>query len=291
MKDRFIVKFNGGLGNQMFQWALARAIEETTGMKAYFDMSYFKRGYARPYGLKVFQIEPNFIDDPWTQMRLNLIWRLRSFLNWKNFLGITLYSESHFNFDRNINKIKPNTFIEGFFQSELYFKCVEDKLREDFKFNTEASPKNLQIMTQMYSTNSISVHIRRGDYVEKQRFQELYAPCSIDYYKRAVEYIAQRQPEPTLFVFSDDITWAKLNFRLPYETVYISHNTGRASYEDMRLMSACKNNIIANSSFSWWGAWLNKNKDKIVIAPQKWFNDDEIVQTDVIPKEWVRLEN
>lgn len=291
MEDRVIVKFNGGLGNQMFQWALARAIAETTGMEARFDMSYFNRQYARPYELDVFKVEPKFVVDAWTIIRLKLIWALRSFLNWKDFLGITLYSESHFNFDKNINKIKSNAYIIGFFQSELYFTCVEDKLREDFKFEKEPDAKNMQIISQMYATNSIAIHIRRGDYVEKQRYQNLYATCSPDYYKRGVEYIAQKYPNPTLYIFSDDIRWAKQNIRLPYETVYISHNTGKKSYEDMRLMSLCRHNIIANSSFSWWGAWLNKNKEKIVIAPQKWFNDDEIIQTDIIPKDWIRLEN
>jgi hypothetical protein len=113
----------------------------------------------------------------------------------------------------------------------------------------------------------------------------------LEYYKRGVDYIASKYPNPKLFIFSDDIQWAKTNWDLPYETVFVNNNSGDKSYEDMRLMSMCKHNIIANSSFSWWGAWLNDNKEKIVIAPEKWFNDKRINQSDVIPEAWIKLEN
>lgn len=292
-KDKVYIKFNGGLGNQMFQWALGRMIQETTDMDVYYDMSYFKNSYARPYELDIFALVPNFVDDFFTKIKLAIIWWLRGLLKWEKVFGITLYSEAHFNFDRNIQRIKPNTFIEGFFQSEIYFKCVEDKLREDFKFKKETDSRNMDLINKLYSTNSVSLHIRRGDYVEKERNQQLYATCSMDYYRRGVEYIAKHSPDPTLFIFSDDIPWVKrnLDLKVPYDVVYIAHNTGEKSYEDLRLMSLCHHNIIANSSFSWWGAWLNNNSDKIVIAPQKWFNDDNIIQTDVIPKNWIRLDN
>lgn len=292
-QEKVFVKFNGGLGNQMFQWAVGRMIKETTDMDVFYDMSYFKKDYARPYQLDIFKLEPNFIGEFLTKIKLEFIWRLRSILKWEKVFGITLYSEAQFNFDRNINKIKPNTFIEGFFQSEIYFKCVEDKLREDFKFKKETDSRNKDLINELYSTNSISLHIRRGDYVEKERYQKLYATCSMDYYKRGVEYIAKQYPNPTLYIFSDDIPWAKENMdlKLPYDIVYVSHNSGDKAYEDLRLMSVCNHNIIANSTFSWWGAWLNRNQHKIVIAPQKWFNDENIIQTDIIPKNWIRLEN
>ena len=291
MKDKIILKLNGGLGNQMFQWALARMIEETTDMSVYLDMSYFTHGYARPFELDIFKLEPKLVEDFWTKLKLNIIWRLRSRLKWEEFLGLTLYSEAKFNFDQNIHRIKANTFIEGFFQSERYFKCVEKQLREDFVFAKAPDAENSRLKADICSENSISLHIRRGDYVQKKRYQNVYATCSLDYYKRGVEYIAQNHPNPTLFIFSDDIEWVKENLKLPYQSVYVSHNTGEKSFEDMRLMSSCKHNVIANSSFSWWGAWLNANPEKVVIAPKKWFNDEKIVQTDVIPENWVRLDN
>lgn len=290
-KEQFIIKFNGGLGNQMFQWAFARALEKKTGIKTIFDMSFFEKRYARPYELDVFKLNAQFVEDFWLKLKLKIIWKLRKKLNGKKFLGLTLYSEQHFAFDENAFKVKPNTYIEGFFQSEKYFQDIENELRADFQFKNPPDEENQKLIEKIGATNSISLHIRRGDYVKKKRYQNLYACCSFDYYKRGVEYIQSKYPNPTLFIFSDDIEWVRENLNLPYESIYISHNTGSKSYEDMRLMSLCKYNIIANSSFSWWGAWLNNNKEKIVVAPEKWFNDGKIIQSDVISQSWIKLEN
>lgn len=289
-----IVKLNGGLGNQMFQWAFARMIREMTEMDVSLDMSYFSKSYSRPYQLDIFEFRPEFVEDPMTKLKLAIIWTLRSFPSLSNLFGFTLYSEPHFHFDKNVAKIKSNTFVEGYFQSELYFKCVERKLRDDFRFKELPDGINQKMIDKIKSKNSISLHVRRGDYVEKKRYQDMYATCSLDYYRRGVEYIAKEsgsEEKPTLFVFSDDIDWARDNITLPYERVFVNINSGETSWEDMRLMSLCNHNIIANSSFSWWGAWLNKNEEKIVIAPEKWFNDENIIQTDIIPKSWVRIEN
>lgn len=287
----FIVKFNGGLGNQMFQFAFARALELKTGIKTIFDMSFFEKRYARPFELDIFGLKVPAVKNFLTKLHLQAIWTLRKKLNGKNFFGLNFYSEPHFEFDKNLFNLKPNTYIEGFFQSEKYFAQIENELRSDFQFKNKPDEQNQKLIEKIETTNSISLHIRRGDYVQKKRYQNAYATCCLDYYRRGVEYISKNAENPILFIFSDDIEWVKENLKLPYECVYVSHNTGAKSYEDMRLMSLCKHNIIANSSFSWWGAWLNNNKEKIVIAPLKWFNDEKIIQTDVIPTNWVRLEN
>lgn len=291
MKDKIIVKFNGGLGNQMFQWAFARMQEITNDMDVYFDMSYFSKGYARPYQLNIFNISPKFIEDPITKLKLSIIWIFREFFNRRKVFGLTLFSEKQFNFDPTISKIEPNTYVEGFFQSEKYFKSIEEQLKEDFKFIEPLSSENKAMLNRILAKNSIGIHIRRGDYVEKARYVDKYAACSLDYYKRGVEHIAKFYPEPNLFVFSDDIPWARKNLVLPYKTIYVSHNSGKNGYEDMRLLSLCTHNIIANSSFSWWAAWLNNNPNKIVIAPKKWFKDDNVIQTDIIPEDWVQIDN
>ena len=155
----------------------------------------------------------------------------------------------------------------------------------------EIDEENQKVLDKIKSTNSISLHIRRGDYVIKKRYQEVYAECTLDYYKRGVEEITKRYENPTLFIFSDDPDWVKANLKLDYESVYVDINSGEKSYADMRLMSSCNHNVIANSSFSWWGAWLNNNPEKIVIAPEKWFKDDSINQKDVIPESWIRIKN
>lgn len=291
MSDKNIVKFNGGLGNQMFQFAFGKALEKKMHFGTYFDMSFFNKRYSRPFELDIFGLKLNKIEDFLTKFKLALIWKLRKKLNNKNFLGINFYQESHFEYDENLFKLKPNTYIEGFFQSEKYFKDIESELRTDFKFKNPPNEENQKLIEKIEKTNSVSLHIRRGDYVQKKHFINVYATCSLDYYKRGVELIANKYESPTLFIFSDDIEWVKENLKLPYDSIYVNHNKGRHSFEDMRLMSLCKHNVIANSSFSWWGAWLNNNSKKIVIAPDKWFNDENIIQTDIIPTGWIKLAN
>lgn len=143
----------------------------------------------------------------------------------------------------------------------------------------------------MRGENSVSVHIRRGDYVTKSRYNKTYAHCTVKYYENAVDYIAKKFPNPHIYIFSDDTDWIKENIKFPYETEYVTHNIGQNSFEDIRLMSNCKHNVIANSTFSWWGAWLNQNSEKIVVCPDVWFQDSRIVQTDIYPKEWIRIKN
>lgn len=291
MVERFIIKFNGGLGNQMFQYAFGKALEAKTGVKTIFDMSFFEKKYARPYELNIFGLDVPAVEGFCDKLRLNLIWKFRKSLKHKTFLGLGFYPEAHFEFDIKLFTLEPNTYIEGFFQSEKYFGFVEEKIRNDFQFKTKPDSFNQHLIDMITSSNSISLHIRRGDYVQKKRYQNLYATCSLDYYKRGVEHIAKTVENPKLFIFSDDPNWVRQNLNLPYECIFVDNNSGSKSYEDMRLMSLCKHNVIANSSFSWWGAWLNNNSEKIVIAPQKWFNDEKIVQTDVIPQSWTRIDN
>lgn len=290
-ETKLIVKFNGGLGNQMFQHAFARALEAKTGHKVFMDMTFFDKGYSRPYELDVFKADVSKITGFLANAKLDFIWRFRRKLKNKKFLGTFIYEEPHFEFDEKVFEVGPDTYIHGFFQSEKYLNGVEEKIRDDFKFNPEPDEKNQAIIDKINSTNAVSLHIRRGDYVQKKRFQNKYATCSLDYYKRGLEQIVKTVSNPTLFIFSDDKEWVKENLSLPYETIFVDNNSGDKSYEDLRLMSLCKHNIIANSSFSWWGAWLNNNSEKIVIAPQKWFNDEKVVQTDVIPTSWIRIEN
>ncbi len=137
--------------------------------------------------------------------------------------------------------------------------------------------------------NGVSIHIRRGDYVTNTSANDFHGLCSLEYYSAGIEYVLSRVPDATLDVFSDDIEWARLNIRIPAPTIFIDHNQGRSSWEDMRLMSRCQHHIIANSSFSWWGAWLNPSPDKIVIAPSKWFADSSILTDDIVPSTWIRI--
>lgn len=289
--NRIIVKFNGGLGNQMFQWAYARAIAYKFNMDMYFDMSFFEKSYSRPFELGIFGLKPNKIVDNSDKFKMNVIWKFRKFFHEKAFMGMNFYAEPHFEYDKKLLLLPPETYVEGFFQTEKYFQSIPELIRKDFKFKNELDERNKAIADDMAACNSISLHIRRGDYVQKKRYQDTYATCSLEYYKKAVSMITQGHNDTKLFVFSDDIPWVKENLELSFKTTYVDFNTGENSYKDMQLMSLCKHNVIANSSFSWWGAWLNDNHGKMVIAPKKWFKDDSINQSDVIPKSWIRIDN
>lgn len=287
-----IVKFNGGLGNQMFQWAYGRSLASKLNENLLFDMSFFNKNYSRPFQLeKVFGLKPEPVKNLKDKIKLELIWKFRKHLDNKNFLGINFYSEPCFEFCEEMLNVKPNAYIEGFFQTEKYFKNIEPTILKDFTFKCEQDENNKAIAKKILSTNSVSLHVRRGDYVQKKRYQDMFATCSLNYYRKAVEYISQQYPDIVLFVFSDDIKWVKENLNLPYEMVYVDFNTGEKSFEDMHLMSLCKHNIAANSSFSWWGAKLNANKDKIVIFPEKWFNDANVNQKDIAFESALRLPN
>jgi hypothetical protein len=165
----------------------------------------------------------------------------------------------------------------------------EAKIRKDFEFLEPAKDRNAEVLEQIRHSFSISIHVRRGDYVTLAAASEFHGLMGPDYYKAGAEAILRGKNEtPSFFVFSDDPEWCKENIKLPGEITYIDWNTGKNSFEDMRLMSNCKHHVIANSSFSWWGAWLNPSKEKIVVAPKQWFNDTSN-QTDIVPESWIRL--
>jgi hypothetical protein len=130
---------------------------------------------------------------------------------------------------------------------------------------------NAELKEEIGNTNAVSLHVRRGDYVHNSTNAATYEVCSLDYYRASIRHMAERIQQPKFFIFSDDIAWVKNNLKIDFPHHYVDCNHGEESYNDMRLMSLCQHHIIANSSFSWWGAWLNPNREKIVIAPKNWF--------------------
>ena len=144
------------------------------------------------------------------------------------------------------------------------------------------------MLDRIHSCNAVSVHVRRGDYVSVAETRERHGTCSLDYYQAGFEHIAARIADPVIFVFSDDPAWVQANLKFPSPTIYVTHNVGKQNYEDLRLMSACRHFIIANSTFSWWGAWLGEGAGKIVIAPKRWGNKPDEMD-DPVPEVWVRL--
>lgn len=192
-------------------------------------------------------------------------------------------------FDSTIIYKKGSIILDGYWQSEKYFMRKSNAIKNDFTFITEMDQHNIAILKDIKKTQSVSIHVRRGDYVSNNKTHNFHGVCSSEYYKAAVVRIKKQIKKPTFYVFSDDPTWCRKNLMLDKNTSIVDNTNCPSGVIDMHLMSACQHNIIANSSFSWWGAWLNNNKSKIIIAPKRWFQDQAIDTRDIIPDGWVRL--
>lgn len=289
-----ITKLIGGLGNQMFQYAAGRRAAYVNNTALKLDISGYENQVGitpREYMLHIFNIKEDFA----TEKEINKLKKRINFIQKKLnkihpvFANQTYIKDKGYNFDSDILNISDNSYLEGYWGSEKYFKDSEEIIRKDFTFKNKPDVVNKKMITRIKNCESVSIHIRRGDYVRDKKTHDFHGVCGLDYYRRALEYMTRKVKKPYFFVFSDDIKWAKQNLILKYSCVYVDHNIGKKDYEDMRLMSMCEHNIIANSSFSWWGAWLNNNPNKIVIAPKKWFANRAINTKDLIPNTWIQI--
>jgi hypothetical protein len=265
-----IVRILGGLGNQMFQYAYAKALEQN-GYDVKIDISKFKKYKLHGgYHLDKFNIDlrtPGFIS---TFLSVS---KIKKNVKEKNLL-----------FDENLLKLSGDEFVKGYFQTEKYFTQIRAVLLHQFTIKQSISKETNTVAKNILSSkNSCSLHIRRGDYISDKKANSVHGTCDLKYYKNAIKLINDTYQNITFFVFSDDISWTKENLHIE-NAIYVDNKT--IPHEDMYLMSLCKNNITANSSFSWWGAWLNKNKNKTVIAPKNWFVNKE---NEVACKNWIQL--
>jgi hypothetical protein len=289
-----IVKLKGGLGNQLFQYALGKNLARKNNTDLYLDLSvYFnsiqRHDYTlRGYELSAFNINEALILPPQIPFLPALIAKRASNILHKAKMKASMHiiKERGFQFNDKVLSIKNNSYIIGYWHSEKYFKEIEKELRKDLVLKEKLSNNALEYSRQIRDTESISLHIRRGDYLTNTWAKETYHSLPIPYYQQAVEVIQGTGVPINCFVFSDDPSWVKENLKLNNKLTFV---TGNKNYEDLHLMSLCKHNVIANSSFSWWGAWLNQNQSKTVIAPKNWFIDEKIDTRDLIPEGWKRI--
>jgi hypothetical protein len=295
VNNMIISNIIGGLGNQMFQYAAGRAISIKNKTTLRMDISAFDSYKLRNWADfdQIFNCKVELADE--SDIRNVLGWSspkvLQSLLSRKHLKLLRkkeFFVEPHFEYWNGINGLKDNGYLLGYWQSERYFLDCATQIREDLTFRNPLTGKNKITGDNISAVNSVSIHVRRGDYISDAKANSVYEACSIDYYRDAINYFECRTINPIFFIFSDDINWAKSNLPINSPHFYVDHNDSSTSYIDMHLMSKCKNNIIANSSFSWWGAWLNSNIDKVIVAPSKWFrkNNNTI---DLMPNSWVRL--
>ena len=290
-----ITNLIGGLGNQMFQYAVGRALSLRHGVPLRLDISDFS-WYGLHQGFELRRIF-NCTEEIATKVDR------RRVLGWQFFPGFRrlllkprmavfrskgFVVEPYLRYWEGIENIPSNCYITGYWQSERYFSEFSHQIRRDFSFYTPLSSENDELVNKINHLTAVSLHVRRGDFVNNPTTTAAHGLCSPSYYQMAIQYIAYRVSQPYFFIFSDDIAWVKENLEIGFPCQYVDHNQGAESYNDMRLMSLCQHHIIANSSFSWWGAWLNPSEEKIVVAPKRWFAK-QIDTRDLLPPGWVSL--
>jgi hypothetical protein len=284
-----IANLKGGLGNQMFQYALGRTLALKNNDVLKLDTGSLSKAEVlgniyRPFDLEFFAIEKAIATPDEIQAvhyPFGVMFKLLDILKRK------ILRQSHVVFEPNILDLNGDIYLDGYFQSPRYFESIRETLLKDFTLREPLSPSGQVLAAQIKSTTAASLHVRRGDYVANKRVLKENGVCSPAYYYKAVEKITTTVINPTFFVFSDDMSWVKENLQLPKGTVFVS-DTSLYAPQELYLMSLCQHNIIANSSFSWWAAWLNQNPDKVVIAPTPWFNTIAY-DKDLIPESWIQL--
>lgn len=279
----------------MFQYAVARRLAHGHGATLKLDLSEFETYKLREYSLKPFRIEAGIAGDedletverrsPSLSQRL-----LRLLRRHPANPGIRYIAEKKpFVFDPDILTLPDGVYLDGYWQSEKYFFDIADIIRREFEVRTAQAGEDREVAENILSCESVSLHVRRGDYVSNPATHSFHGVCSLDYYAAGIAYIAEYTRNPRLFVFSDDTAWAIENLNPSIPATFISHNGPEKNYEDLRLMSQCRHHIIANSSFSWWGAWLNPSPSKIVISPTRWIASEQMETDDLLPESWIRL--
>lgn len=296
-----IVKTYGGLGNQLFQYAFARAVSSRlkTGFLLDIDVTpIYKDLRIHKFSLEHFHtmVKPakskDMLGFVWLRRKKKLFNFIYGILCLKRRLLPFYYPEKIFGFDPDVYLQEKNTYFDGFWQTEKYFKDIEEEIRKEIIIVDPLSKYSREVSDSIKSTDSVSLHVRRTDYVTHAESNAFHGVCSPEYYKNAIAYIAERVSSPHFFIFSDDYDWVVENFKfLQYPYTCIKNGADK-NYEDLTLMSQCRHHIIANSSFSWWGAWLNPKKEKIVIAPKRWFANPKSHNSntgDLLPDSWIKL--
>lgn len=282
-----IISYRGGLGNQMFTYALYRMLENK-GKKVRADILLYT-AYFRDF--EIIKVFPNVNISIASSYNIKNYRTIAPYIN--DEIGFKYYEEP--NVMEGVKSFADESLLgndlewgclKGYFQTRVFAQEIEDILRQEFTFCETEDNRLQNVVRDIKAKNAVAVHIRRGDYLD---FSEKYGDiCTKEYYLTAIKVIKARVEKPIFYFFSDDIKWVKDNFR-EENAMYIEPHMfdDYQNWYDMYLMSECKHNIIANSSFSWWGAWLNNNKNKIVIAPKKWVNAESM--EDICPENWIRI--
>ena len=285
-----ITKIAGGLGNQMFQYAAGRSLAITHNCELKLDLSWFDTfKLHNGYELERFNIKAGIATkNEVVKLAGNQSKLIKALRKKMGFRSRAHFIESDFSFCPEFIQSVPPVLIEGHWQSYKYFDSVSSVICAELAPKSPLSDASLRVAEEISGVNAVSIHIRRGDYVSNKAINDVHGVIGLDYYTKAIQHVRDVIPSPHFFIFSDDLEWAKKTMGLESGTTFVSHNKALSSYQDMQLMAACKHNIIANSSFSWWGAWINPYSNKTVIAPRRWFSNRRDV-LDLLPPSWLTL--
>ncbi len=293
-----ITQLIGGLGNQLFQYAAGRSLAMHHNTELKLDITQFKKIKnitPRQYGLYPFKIKEIFA----VEEDLHCVKKPSSLIK-KWYVGIhcaltgnpviSFKKELHFQFNPCFFTLPNNVYLEGYWQTEKYFKSIASTIRSEITLKEEMKGKNRELKEKILcDENSVSIHIRRGDYVTNNLINQIHGCCSLRYYQKGIQKINDLLDSPRYYVFSDDIPWAKENLKINNPIIFIENTAPEKDYEELILMSLCRHHLIANSSFSWWGAWLGTTADKITIAPSQWVKDPLRDMNDLIPDDWIKI--
>ena len=284
----------------MFQYSLGLNLAKKNSTGLVVDTTFlndrFPRGVIfRNYDLDIFDVNPEFaplgkisrkvpVPGLWLGLDLGLVVA-------GDLVGVRkmVRERDISRFDPKVLEAPKASVLWGFWQSPKYFEDIESEVRETFRFRHELSDGAREMGDRMRESNSVALSVRRSDYTKASN-TKLFGETDTDYYDRAIEHIASRIPSPHFFIFSDDVAWCRKNIHPPFKTTYVPEEIRGPKWKfALELSSLCKHQIIANSTFYWWGAWLNRNPDKVVVAPKRWFQGMDGDRGDIIPAGWVRL--
>lgn len=282
-----VVRMYGGLGNQLFQYAFGRYLSLKNSTELILDLNWFK--YTPKFDTKRYYELNNFcVSCRYLSIIEKTIFRLSN----NKYIGkyvnlpynLAYKKERQYSFDSNNLDIKNNSYIDGYWQSYKYFNQIDSVIRREIRLLSSVMIDS-RYADFILNSNSISVHVRRGDYVNNTVVSNVHGVCAIDYYYNAMSYFQNTLSQPNFFIFSDDMLWCKKAFKNFDNVYFMSSNCVKNASVDLVLMSMCKHHIIANSTYSWWGAWLGGG---LTIAPYKWFSNATSVD-DLLPENWIRM--
>lgn len=286
-----IVRLEGGLGNQLFQYAAGRSVALATGRDLLLDPSAYREDPLRAYQLDRFAIAARPLasgDVPFLRLRRSRIGAILPRRVRVEIVREAFPARAPVWPEPGVGSDPGTPYLIGYWQSERYFAAVAATIRREVRVNAAPEGRNAELLDDIAARDAVAIHVRRGDYVSNPAATAYHGLCGLDYYRGAIRRLAESVPRPHCFVFSDDLDWVRANLDTGHPTTFVGHNA-ETPWEDLRLMAACRHFIVANSSFSWWGAWLGARPGKQVIAPARWFRADHGGEGEIVPAEWLRM--